>query len=104
MTLPSIESIEKRLVEDGYPPAKVAPTAARLSGVTEPLHGAIATWVDEGTILNVEFAGFTAHSLISEHRMKPAAMFLTLDWLIRDPEEATKAVRAGYDRIGRSGQ
>ncbi len=33
------------------------------------------------------------------HKMNPIAAFLTLDWLIREPEQAIESLKHGYDFI-----
>jgi hypothetical protein len=43
--------------------------------------------------------GYTAQRLVDEYQFTPPNAFVTLDWLIREPAKAVKALSEGYDII-----
>lgn len=56
-------------------------------------------WRGDGLDLPLEVKGYTLKRLIEEYGFEPIAAFLDMDWLIREPEEACKALARGYDSI-----
>ena len=47
----------------------------------------------------MEVEGYTAQRLMQERHMKPVAAFLTLDWLLKEPAAALKALARPYDVV-----
>lgn len=95
-----IEMMENRLRKEyGYPPKGAELVARQLSQLNPKLFDEFMRWWESGKIPEIEIEGYTLTRLMREHRMNPIASFLTLDWLLRDPEKAKASLEKGHDRI-----
>jgi hypothetical protein len=56
-------------------------------------------WYGGGFDEHLVVQGYTAQRLVEKYRFTPPNAFVTLDWLIREPEKAVKALARGYDRV-----
>lgn len=56
-------------------------------------------WEIGSLTCSVERGEYNFALLIERWNMTPIGAFMTLDWLIREPEEADKSLRRGYDKI-----
>ena len=59
----------------------------------------LETFLKTGDLPLREENGFTVKKLIDEYGMNPIGAFLTLDWIIKKPKEALKALAHGFDEI-----
>ena len=66
----------------------------------EQIQEAYISFIETGLLPETEIEGYTVEQLMTEHKMKPLAAFLTLDWLIRFPDEAKKSLAKGHDWVG----
>jgi hypothetical protein len=95
-----VDSLVKRLQDDFHYPASGARLVAEKIVMLSPeIKDAFITWWHEGTLPVLEVAGYTLHTLMEEHGMNPIAAFLTLDWLVRDPQSARASLEKGHDYI-----
>jgi hypothetical protein len=99
--MPRLDEMIPRLVaEFGYTEKSVERVAYDLQACTPTVQEAFAKWWrGEGLDASLEVKGYTLKRLIEEYRFGPIAAFLDMDWLIREPEEATKALARGYDIV-----
>lgn len=69
--------------------------------IRQPIvYAAFLGWLnDRSNNSSLEIEGFTVEKLVEEFRMEIPGAFLTLAWLIEDPEGARAALTKGYDRI-----
>lgn len=89
-----------RLVDEfGYPPRGAEIVWGRLDELDASIAPSFLKWWSQGTEPNVEVHGYSVQRLEQEHGMNPIAAFLTLDWLVREPERALESLRRGHDRV-----
>jgi len=90
-----------RLIEEfGYPPAGAKLVAEKLVASSPMVKVSFLHWWRTGVLdTEMEIEGYTLTRLIDQHTLKPIAAFLTLDWLVREPETARAVIARGYDRI-----
>ena len=61
----------------------------------ERIKAAFEEWVDSNVIPTIEIEGWSYNKLAENFNMRPVAAFLALDWLTREPEKASKALKLG---------
>lgn len=61
----------------------------------ERIKAAFEEWVDSNVIPTIEIEGWSHNKLVEKFKMCPVAAFLALDWLTREPEKASKALKLG---------
>ena len=83
------------LCAQDYPDYMLEQTADKVERMDERIKNVFEEWVENGTIPTLEIEGWNYNSLISKFKMRPVAAFLALDWLMRDPEKASKALKRG---------
>ena len=96
----SLDEVVRRLTEEyGYPPEGARMVADKLMGCSPQVWAAFGVWWESGDVGDLEIEGYTVQRLAAEHGMKPIAAFLTLDWLVREPQRALTSLRRGHDRV-----
>ena len=83
------------LCSQDYPQYMLEQTADKLENMNSNLKVAFEDWANNGTIPTVEVEGWSYNRLIEKFKMRPIAAFIALDWLIRDPEKASKSLNIG---------
>jgi len=100
MSSPSRDEIIKRLVREfGYADWHAPRVADDIASFALPIAEAFSRWWQTGELPTMDVEGYTAARLAAEWHLQPVAVFLTLDWLLRDPEQAVAALRRGYDHV-----
>jgi hypothetical protein len=96
-----LDEIVPRLVaEFGYTEKNAARVALNLQACTPVVQEAFEKWWRGGGLdPRLEVKGYTLKRLIEEYGFGPIAAFLDMDWLIREPEKAARALSEGYDVI-----
>lgn len=61
----------------------------------ERIKAAFEEWVDSNVIPTIKIEGWSYNKLVEKFKMRPVAAFLALDWLTREPEKASKALKLG---------
>jgi hypothetical protein len=61
----------------------------------ERIKAAFEEWVDSNVIPTIEIERWRYNKLVEKFEMRPVAAFLALDWLTREPEKASKALKRG---------
>ena len=68
----------------------------KLSAVDPILKPILNNWLENGIEENDQvFNSFSINTLMKEHSLTFTGALLTLDWLLREPELATKAIKEG---------
>lgn len=95
------EELIPRLGEEfGYPSVGAQMVAADLRACSPLIRAAFWQWWKRGVLdLGLQVEGYTLKRLAEEHGMNPIAAFLTLDWLVKEPEAALASLARGHDRI-----
>lgn len=87
--------IKEELLKEGYPDFMLENTIEKIVGLTPRISQAFEKWLDNGTEPQIEVEGFSYALLKQMYGMKPIGVFITLDWLIREPEKAKKSLARG---------
>jgi hypothetical protein len=93
------ELIPRLINEFGYPPQGAQIIADKLANSTSQIQTIFNKFWEDGNVPDIEVEGYTISDLTEEHGMKPIAAFLTLDWLIREPEKAKASLQKGHDYV-----
>lgn len=83
------------LSNEGYPEFMLEKTADKIEGFSETVAVAYADFQSNGTVPAITIAGYDYNGLVNDYGMKPTGAFITLDWLIREPEIAKEALEKG---------
>lgn len=83
------------LCAQDYPEFMLEQTADKIERMDERLKTAFEEWLDKETLPTIEVEDWDYNKLVRKFKMRPAAAFLALDWLIREPEKASKSLKRG---------
>ena len=96
----TMESIMDRLTtEFDYPEQGSELVAQKILEMQPSLRSEFDQWWNTGIVPTLEIEGYSVAMLMSEHNMNPIAAFLTMDWLLREPEKAITSLERGHDQI-----
>lgn len=87
------------LCSQDYPEYMLEQTANKIERLSPPIASLFEVWADDGTEPQINICGYTYSNLIKGFGMKPIAAFLALDWLLREPEEASAALKRGIRKL-----
>lgn len=87
--------IKEALLKEGYPAFMLENTIDKIVRLNPNISQAFVEWLDNGTEPQIEVEGFSYASLKQMYGMKPIGIFITLDWLVREPEKAKKSLARG---------
>jgi hypothetical protein len=93
------ELVDGLITKYGYPKSGATLVSSKLLHLQRPINSMFRDWWLFGEKPNVDIEGYTFESLMELHNMNPIAAFLTLDWLMREPERAKESLKHGYDFI-----
>ena len=88
-------TIQQLLIDHAYPSHMIEQTIEKINRFQPKIKKAFEGWVTSGKEPNIEVQGYTFSQLRKDYGMKAIGAFITLDWLIRDPENATKSLKRG---------
>lgn len=60
----------------------------------------LVNFLETGKIEEINLLGYSVEILKEKHGMTELAAYLTLDWLIREPDKAVKSLLRGHDVVG----
>lgn len=84
------------LVDRGYGERDAKLVAHELTLLEAPLRPLIEKWLDnEHQMEDYEVEGLSVKSLMLRRRMNYPAALLTIDWLLKEPEEAKRSLSRG---------
>lgn len=89
------DQLIKLLKEEGYPSHMIEDTLLKLKRLSSPIDKSFENWCTTGILPQNCVGGYTFKKLTHDYKMKPVGAFLTLDWLIREPEKACAALLKG---------
>ena len=93
------DNILMLLCAQGYPEFMLEQTADKVEKLSYDIAKAFEDWVEDGTIPTMEICGYSYDKLIKNFNMRPIAAFLALDWLVREPEKASEALKRGIRKL-----
>lgn len=83
------------LKEQGYPTFMFEKTADKVENLSQPLKESFSLWVESGIEPSLSIKGYSYSILIEKFKMKPVGAFITLDWIVREPEKAIENLNRG---------
>lgn len=83
------------LKEQGYPTFMLEKTADKVENLSQPLKESFSMWAEYGIEPSLSIKGYSYNILIERFNMKPIGAFLTLDWILREPEKAIENLNRG---------
>lgn len=83
------------LNEHGYPTFMLNKTADKVESFSPFLEEAFEKWALYGIEPSFVIKGYSFASLIENFKMNPIGAFITLDWIMREPEEAIEKLNDG---------
>lgn len=89
------EKIIEILKNEGYPDFIIGKTADKIEAFSPVIAKAFCSWCERKEQINLVVEDFSFDDLIGKWGMKPIGAFITLDWLIREPEKAKEALNKG---------
>ena len=92
-----MENIRELLMSRfGYSEQDVCVLCNDLEQLDQALVPVLAKWIKDGDCSDsTEYSGYSINSLCSEYEMNFIAALLTLDWIIKEPEQAIPAIKSG---------
>jgi hypothetical protein len=95
-----LEELIERLKSDlGYSNQGAELVANKLNNLVPEIRSAFEYWWKTGEFSEITIEGYSLEVLMTQHRMNATAAFLTLDWLVREPDQAKASLRRGHDFI-----
>ena len=90
------ELVYKTLLERGYDEKTARMVLPDLLDLSEPLKNLLKAWLEnEKQQSDYAVAGFTVSEMQNERGMNYPAALLTIDWLIKEPENAKRSLTKG---------
>ena len=83
------------LVECGYPTHMIEGTARKILNFQPRVAMAFQAWCEGDYSPDITVEGYSFADLTQQYGMKPIGALITLDWLLRDPQNAIAALRRG---------
>lgn len=83
------------LKEEGYPDFMLEKTTDKIEAFSSVVQKAFEEWCNNKQQPNIVVEGFAFTDLVTQWGMKPIGAFITLDWLLREPENAKNALTKG---------
>ncbi len=80
------------LNEEQYPDFMIDSTIIKIERLSPIIAEAFEKWVKNNLHPDLSVEGYSYEELVNEWGMKPVGAFITLDWLIREPEKAKKCL------------
>jgi len=93
--------LRDRLVNDfDYPQAAVDSVVAKLNAMSPDVYAAFEKWFNTGTITDIEVEGYNFAAIKAKiAKINPIAVYLTFDWLKREPVRAKASLSRPYNPI-----
>lgn len=79
---------ETVLQDLGYTPQGSKSAAEKIVSMNETLKNEYIKWLETGFLPDINVEGFDLEGLMDVFDMSATSAFITLDWLLRDPDEA----------------
>jgi hypothetical protein len=93
-------NVIKKLISDfSYPETGAQLIAEKIEESSPGIQEAFQVYFTSGEFPIFSIEGYTLQNLMSDHGMNPIAALLTLDWLVREPEQALKSLERGHDDV-----
>lgn len=91
--------IRDKLTEMKYRESNIIMLVNRLSNLSPQVEEQFLKWLSGEDEISLEIQDISFSELRKGHNLNPIASFLTLDWLVREPEKAISVIRRGHDMV-----
>lgn len=91
----NISLIKKELLSEGFPEFMIDRTITKINNFSGALLDAFNDWMSSGKEPSIVVEDYSYTELIEKYSMTSIGAFITLDWLVKDPEKAKKALTEG---------
>ncbi|OGZ60922.1 MAG: hypothetical protein A2919_00135 [Candidatus Spechtbacteria bacterium RIFCSPLOWO2_01_FULL_43_12] len=82
-----------------YPNEKIDILTSSLEKMSPVVKKALESFLSSGNNLELNLLGYSVEKLTKEHGMNEIAAYLTLDWIVREPEKAIESLKKGHDFV-----
>ena len=89
------DKLVKFLAEEKYPEFMIEKTADKIEFFSPVVAEVFDNWSKNKSQPDISIEGFAFKDLITKWDMNPVGAFITLDWLLREPEKAKRALNKG---------
>ena len=89
------EVIIKALIRNQYPEVQASGVADELMHIDLKLVPLLEKWVNQEDEQDITVDGFSLLSLKKQYKMSYPAALLSIDWLIKEPQIASQAIKRG---------
>lgn len=89
------ENIKEILAKEQYPEFMIESTIDKIERFAPAVKNVFNEWYSSNKNPDFSVEGFSFCDLIAKWGMKPVGAFITLDWLVREPEKANEALLKG---------
>lgn len=90
-----MEKIKQMLLERGYAGKQVNTVINDLMAMDESLKEGFSLWIETEKETDCTIKGITLSELKKKFGMTYPAALLTMDWIIKEPEEAIESINYG---------
>lgn len=80
---------------EGYPEFMHEKTVAKIQNFQDIIAIEFTNWVEKNASPEISIEGYSYSFLVNHMNMQPIGAFITLDWLLRDPQKAKAALLKG---------
>lgn len=87
------ERILTILLERGYPEQAADVVSGELLHVADELRPGLEEWLADGSMHDYSSNGYSVIELMNSRKMTYPAALLTVDWLIKEPDQALRALQ-----------
>ncbi len=87
--------MEETLTKRGYTQKQASLLAKELKDIDERLKPALDNWMRDETETDFMAEGFTVLGLKQQYNMTYPAALISIDWVLKDPENAVKCIEKG---------
>lgn len=96
----SREQIKKKLTQEwNYPKSQADMVIEKLIHMDKELVKAFEAWMETGSLPDYPIIkGFDPSTAWKTYKQTPPAIFLLLDWIKREPEQALQALQEDYGK------
>ncbi len=100
MNIPSDAIVVRIMTEFGYTEKRAEEVVQKLQKSNPAVQEAFEKWwVGDGLDEHLLVEGYTLQKLVEEYNFNPMNASLTMDFLIREPGRAKRALSRGYDHF-----
>ncbi len=82
-----------------YPNDKVHILISGLEKMSPLVKKALETFLQTNEYKEINLLGYSIQNLTAEYGMNEIAAYLTLDWIIREPDKAIESLKKGHDFV-----